>query len=298
MDQFKNQIDEFLNFLSVERGLSANTQSAYQTDLKKFAVYLNEKKISNIQKITRKNITNFLMDEKEKGIGSRSIGRRLVAIKTFFRFLVNERLVQEDITATLDSPRLWKTLPGVMSVEEVEKLLRAPDLTDPLGIRDRAMMELLYASGLRVSELVGVKTDNINLKAGFVRSLGKGSKERIVPLGKKAIEWIEKYIQRVRSKWKKSGDSPYLFLSERGKNLTRQEFWYRLRKYAQESRIKKKISPHTLRHSFATHMLSNGADLRFVQEMLGHADISTTQIYTHVDSDRIKKIHKQFHPRA
>lgn len=298
MDPFKNQIDEFLNFLSVERGLSANTKTAYQTDLKKFAAYLNEKKISDIQKVTRKDITHFLMDEKEKGIGSRSIGRRLVAIKTFFRFLVNERLVQEDITGTLDSPRLWKTLPGVMSVAEVEKLLKAPDLTDPLGIRDRAMMELLYASGLRVSELVGVKADNVNLKGGFVRSLGKGSKERIVPLGKKASEWIEKYIHRVRSKWNHSGDSPYLFLTERGKNLTRQEFWYRLRKYAQEARIKKKISPHTLRHSFATHMLSNGADLRFVQEMLGHADISTTQIYTHVDSDRMKKIHKQFHPRA
>lgn len=298
MNPFQQPVAEFLNFLSVERGLSPNTKTAYETDLKKFASFLEKKKVRSLQKITRKQITDFLMDEKEQGIGPRSLGRRLVAIKTFFRFLVNERLLQEDITNTLDSPKLWKTLPGVMTVEEVEKLMKMPDLTQPLGIRDRAMIELLYASGLRVSELVGVKSEDVNLKAGFVRSFGKGSKERIVPLGKKALEWIGKYKERVRPKLSKNKDSNTLFLSEKGGGISRQEFWYRLKQYAADAKIKKKISPHTLRHSFATHLLSNGADLRLVQEMLGHADISTTQIYTHVDSDRLKKIHKQFHPRS
>lgn len=298
MAQLNYYIEEFLNFLSVERGLAQNTKIAYRTDLKKFDQYLEKQKIDSLPNVTRKHITNFLMDEKEKGIGSRSLGRRLVAIKTFFRFLVNERILNEDITTTLDSPKLWKTLPGVLTLQEVEKLMKAPKLTDPLGIRDRAMIELLYATGLRVSELVNVKIVDVNLEAAFVRSIGKGSKERIVPLGGKALEWIGKYLERVRIKVKKGKESPYLFLTDRGSKMTRQEFWHRLKKHATEVRIKKKISPHTLRHSFATHMLSNGADLRLVQEMLGHADISTTQIYTHVDSDRLKNIHKQFHPRS
>lgn len=298
MEQLNYYIDEFINFLSVERGLAENTKVSYKHDLRKFSGYLKKKKVETLNSITRKHITQFLMNEKEAGISSRSIGRRLVAIKTFFKFLVNERVLSEDVTSTLDSPKLWKTLPGVLSVQEVDKLLKAPKLTEPLGIRDRAMIELLYASGLRVSELVGVKIVDVNLEAGFVRSIGKGSKERIVPLGKKALEWIQKYLERVRIKIKKGKDSPFLFLTDRGSKLTRQEFWYRLRKHANEVRIKKKISPHTLRHSFATHMLANGADLRLVQEMLGHTDISTTQIYTHVDSDRLKNIHKQYHPRS
>ncbi len=298
MEQIDHYIEEFLNFLSVERGLAENTKVSYKNDLKKFSAYLKKLKIESLQAITRKQITNFLMDEKEQGIGSRSIGRRLVALKTFFRFLVNERILNEDVTNTLDSPKLWKTLPGVLSQEEVEKLMLAPKLTDPLGIRDRAMIELLYAAGLRVSELVNVKVVDVNLEAGFVRSIGKGSKERIVPLGGKAKEWIQKYLDRVRGENKKGKESPHLFLTDRGGKLTRQEFWMRLKEYAEQARIKKKVSPHTLRHSFATHLLSNGADLRFVQEMLGHADISTTQIYTHVDSDRLKNIHRQFHPRA
>ncbi len=298
MEQLNHYVEEFLNFLTIERGLADNTKTAYRTDLIKFSKYLKKLKLETLQEITRKHITNFLINEKEKGISARSIGRRLVALKTFFRFLVSERILNENITDTLDSPKLWKTLPGVLSVQEVEKLLKAPKLTDPLGIRDRAMIELLYATGLRVSELVSVKVDDINLQAAFVRSIGKGSKERIVPMGGKAIEWIQKYMDRVRIKNKKGKDSPFLFLTIRGTKLTRQEFWLRLRKHANEVRIKKKISPHTLRHSFATHLLSNGADLRLVQEMLGHADISTTQIYTHVDSDRLKKIHKEYHPRS
>lgn len=298
MHPAKVYIDEFLNFLSVERGLSPNTRAAYGTDLKRFAAYLEKQQLLDLSKVTRREITDFLMAEKGESISSRSLGRRLVALKTFFRFLVQERLIPEDVTSTLDSPKLWKTLPDVMTVEEVESLLRAPNLTEPLGVRDRAMLELLYASGLRVSELVSVKVEDVDLHVGFVRSVGKGSKERIVPLGAKAVEWIGKYLEKVRPKFLKDKPTPYLFLTERQNRLTRQEFWYRLKKYAAAAKIKKTISPHTLRHSFATHLLSNGADLRIVQEMLGHADISTTQIYTHIDGNRLKNIHKQFHPRA
>lgn len=298
MNLFLPYINEFLNFLSVERGLSPNTRAAYGTDLKKFAAYLEKEGVTELSQVTRKQITDFLMAEKGNNISSRSLGRRLVALKMFFRFLVKERLLQTDATITLDSPKLWKTLPGVMSIEEVEKLLQAPNLTDPLGIRDRAMLELLYASGLRVSELVGTKIQDVDLQVGFIRVMGKGSKERIVPLGGKAIEWIGKYIQKVRPKLAGDAQSPYLFLTDRRTRLSRQEFWYRLKRYAAAAKIKKEISPHTLRHSFATHLLSNGADLRIVQEMLGHADISTTQIYTHIDANRLKSIHKQFHPRA
>lgn len=298
MNPLERHIEAFLNFLKVERGLSANTCLAYGTDLKKFAQHLAKNQVLDLARVTRKQITEFLMAEKGRSISSRTLGRRLVAIKTFFRFLLNERLISEDATSTLDSPRLWKTLPGVMSVEEVEKLLQAPNLTQPLGIRDRAMLELLYASGLRVSELVAVKVADIDLKVGFIRVMGKGSKERIVPLGGKALEWVGKYLQKVRPQLAGDSTDPHLFLSERRTKITRQEFWYRLKQYAAAARIKKEISPHTLRHSFATHLLSNGADLRIVQEMLGHADISTTQIYTHIDGNRLKKIHKQFHPRA
>lgn len=294
----QHYINEFLNYLSVERGLAPNTRAAYGTDLKKFAAYLEKEGVADLSRVTRKQITDFLMAEKGNNISSRSLGRRLVALKMFFRFLVKERLLQTDVTSTLDSPKLWKTLPDVMSVEEVEKLLQAPNLTDPLGIRDRAMLELLYASGLRVSELVGTKIQDVDLQVGFIRVMGKGSKERIVPLGGKAIEWIGKYIQKVRPKLAGDAPTPYLFLTDRRTCLTRQEFWYRLKRYAAAAKIKKEISPHTLRHSFATHLMANGADLRIVQEMLGHADISTTQIYTHVDGNRLKSIHKQFHPRA
>ncbi|MCM8790871.1 MAG: site-specific tyrosine recombinase XerD [Candidatus Omnitrophica bacterium] len=295
----KALIDEFLNYLSIERGLSKNTISSYGTDLSHFAEYLASKGKDDIDNISRQDITSYMLGLKDKGISSNSISRALVAIKMFYRFLVQERLVRDDVAGVLESPKLIRPLPNVLGPAEVEKLLSAPDLRDWMGIRDKAALELMYATGMRVSELVDLTMDGLNLDVGFIKCKGKGDKERIVPIGKKAKEALERYIEKVRPKLlKKERNDPHIFLSRLGRKVSRVSFWKMIKKNAKLARIKKDITPHTLRHSFATHLLERGADLRVVQEMLGHADISTTQVYTHINKERLKSIHKQFHPRA
>ncbi|MEE8359723.1 MAG: site-specific tyrosine recombinase XerD, partial [Candidatus Omnitrophota bacterium] len=231
-------------------------------------------------------------------LAANSISRKLAAIKTFYKFLVNEKYVKENVAAFLESPKLWKKLPNALNVSEVEKLIAAPDSRNWRGIRDKASLELLYATGMRVSELVGLSVNSVNMDVGFIRCVGKGSKERIIPLGGKAKDALNKYLQRSRTKLAKKGDpDKSLFLTRLGKRISRQSLWKMVKVYARQSDIKKKITPHTLRHSFATHLLERGADLRIVQELLGHSDISTTQIYTHINKERLKSIHNKYHPR-
>jgi len=290
-------LEEFLNHLNVQRGLSPNTLAAYRSDLEKFIGYLSGKGKGGFEDVQREEVIDFLMEEKERGLAPGSLSRLLVSIRMLFRFLTSEGYLRRDITEVIESPRLWQTLPGVLSIEEVNSLLRQPDSGTKYGLRDRAILELLYASGLRASELVELKTADLNLASGFVRSRGKGGKERIVPVGRAAIEAIRSYLEKGRPLFRKYEQS-YVFLSRRGESISRQWLWKIVKKYIRQAGIKKKVSPHTLRHSFATHILSRGADLRVVQEMLGHSNISTTQIYTHVDRDRLREIHQKFHPRA
>jgi len=291
-------VESFLNYLSVERSLSKNTILSYRRDLEKYIHYLKDSNINSLSQTARKNISDFMFGLKDGGLSAVSIARNLVAIKVLYRFLVRERILTTDPSSLLDSPKLWKKIPDVLSGLEVEALLEAPDLKTARGLRDKAILELMYATGLRVSEAVNLKTQDVNFDVGFLRCIGKGAKERIVPLGKESIQAIKKYLEEARPKLARSGrEDTFLFLSRLGKKISRQSFWKLVKHYAKLARIKKNIRPHTLRHSFATHLLERGADLRSVQEMLGHADISTTQIYTHIDKNRLKMIHKNFHPR-
>ena len=294
----KSLLDEFLNYLTVERGLSKNTISSYGTDLAHFITYLEAKGVSDIDRLKRQEIMNYLLSLKEKDISSNSISRALVSIKMFYKFLMQERLAKEDVAGVLESPKLVRPLPNVLGITEVDKLLSAPDTRDWMGIRDKAALELMYATGMRVSELVELKMEGLNLDVGFIKCVGKGSKERIVPLGKAAKEALERYIEKVRPKLIKSKQDSHVFISRLGKKISRMTFWKMIKTNAKKARIKKDVTPHTLRHSFATHLLERGADLRVVQELLGHADIATTQVYTHINKERLKSIHRQFHPRA
>lgn len=290
-------IEEFLLYLTVEKGLADNSIKSYTHDLKKYFQFLKKKKIADFDAITREHIVLFLKGLKTDSLSAKTIARNLVAIKLLHRFLLRERHIKEDVTSVLDSPRLWRNLPYFLSLAEVEKILAMPDLKKPNGIRDKAIMELFYATGMRVTELATLRLDGTNLESGFLRCVGKGSKERVIPLGKSANEALMRYLNEVRvlSKYQ---SSPYLFVSHKGKGISRQTLWKMIRYYTRAAGIKKKISPHTFRHSFATHMLERGADLRIVQELLGHSDISTTQIYTHVSKDRLRTVHNEFHPRA
>ncbi|MBU1061208.1 MAG: site-specific tyrosine recombinase XerD [Candidatus Omnitrophica bacterium] len=290
-------IEEFLSYLSVERGFADNTLSSYKSDLVIFSKYLESSGIQSIQKVSRQIVTSFMLSEKDRGLSSNSISRELACLKSFFKFLVRENKVKEDITSVIESPKLWKRLPSTLNIQEVESLLKAPNLRELNGSRDKACLELMYATGMRVSELINVKMGDFNMELRFVKCFGKSSKERIVPFGKKAKEAIARYLSKSRPELLKKKVSNFLFLTRLGKPMSRQTFWKIIKKYARLAGIKKDIKPHSLRHSFATHILERGADLRIVQEMLGHADISTTQIYTHVSKDRLKSIHKKFHPR-
>ena len=290
-------IEEFLGYLSVERGLSKNTLISYRQDLARFFEYLKSRRIASIERVTRQMISSFMMTEKDRGLSANSVSRELACLKSFFKFLVREHKVKEDVTSVIESPKLWKKLPSTLNLEEVVSILNAPNVKDLMGMRDRATLELMYATGMRVSELINLKMDDVNMDVGFVKCLGKGSKERIVPFGKKAKESIARYLDKGRKNFLKQKVSNFLFLTRLGRPMSRQTFWKIIKKYAREARIKKDITPHSLRHSFATHILERGADLRIVQELLGHSDISTTQIYTHVSKDRLKAIHKKFHPR-
>jgi len=291
-------IEQFLNFLSVEKGLASNTISSYKIDLLKFTSFLKRSHVDSMDRVKKDDLRKYLMYLKDKGLSTNSISRNLAAIKTFYKFIVNEGRVKENVAGILESPKLWKKLPNTLNVGEVDKLLNAPDSRNWRGIRDKASLELMYATGMRVSEIVNLKVSSLNMDVGFVRCIGKGSKERIIPLGGKAQSAIKKYLAKSRTRLAKKQDKDNaLFLTRLGKKMSRQTFWKMIKFYARRASIKKGISPHILRHSFATHLLERGADLRIIQEMLGHSDISTTQIYTHINKERLKSIHHKYHPR-
>ncbi len=291
-------IDQFLNFLLVEKGLSKKTLEAYSRDIIRYRNFLAEHQTAVFSDEDTPLILKYLIHLRKSGLAARSRARHLVAIRGLYRFLVQEKILRNDPARLIDLPRTSLKLPDVLSREEIEVLIQAPDTDKPLGARDAAMLELLYAAGLRVSELTNLKLQDINLEAGFVRVFGKGAKERIVPIGMQAKEKIEYYLKTVRSKRLKQQSSPYLFIARANRPMTRQGFWKLLRRYALQAGLNKKITPHSLRHSFASHLLEGGADLRAVQIMLGHVDISTTQIYTHVTRDHLKQLHRKFHPRG
>lgn len=287
--------DQFINHLRVERGLADNTIQSYSRDLLRFFQFLEGRKRSPLH-ATQDDIMDY-MGTLQKDLSARSCARSLSALKMFFRFLVTEGRIESSPARLLGAPKLPLKLPGVLTRDEVDILLAQPDPSNQRGHRDKAMLELLYATGLRVSELVGLQISNINLEAGYVRMVGKGSKERMVPMGTKALEVLKAYLSEARGKLLKNKSSSSLFLNSRGAALTRQGFWKIIKKYGKKAGIRKETTPHKLRHSFASHLLEGGADLRSVQIMLGHADISTTQIYTHITRERLKQIHEKYHPR-
>lgn len=296
----KHLLEQFLDYLSIEENLAGNTIDSYRNDLKRYLVFVtSDKKYSDLKQITPKDVSAFVQLLNSLGLSPKSISRNLSAIRTFHKYLLNEDILENDPAENIDLPKLPKTLPSVLEIAEVEKILEQPDTLDHLGIRDRAMLELLYACGLRVSELLSLKQNDIRTDAGFLRVFGKGSKERMVPVGEEAMNWILVYQEKVRPHLlgKQTSDD-VLFLNTKGKKMSRMGFWKILRRYTEMAEIKKEVTPHTFRHSFATHLLEGGADLRVVQELLGHSDISTTQIYTHIDREYLKEVHKTFHPRG
>ena len=291
-------ISSFLTHIRVEKGLSANTVSAYRRDLMKFRDFAEKRKLS-LGAVSRDDLMDFLAGLYRQRLESKSVARHLVSLRNFFRFAQIQELVPKDPSVNLESPKIRRSLPGYLRLEEVERLLAQPDAKTPFGLRDRAMLEVLYSAGLRVSELVGLRVGDLDTKVGCVRCIGKGDKERIVPIGKKALGMVERYLREARPKLLgKATGSPTLFVNRRGGALSRVGVWKILSSYGRRAGLRVALTPHMLRHSFATHLLERGADLRSVQLMLGHADISTTQIYTHVVEERLKQIYKAHHPRA
>ena len=299
-----NMIDEalvesFLNYLIVECGLADNTIKGYKGDLRNFSNYLHNTGIKHFQDLRAKMIVDFIENEKQRGLSENSISRCLVTVKMLYKYLLMEGQISVNPMSAVSTLKLQKHLPEVLHYNAVEEMLQAPDCNNKLGIRDKAMLELMYATGARVSEVASIKVSWINFDYGFIRCQGKGSKQRIVPMGSEASKAIRRYLQEVRPQLLKiEDDEPLLFLSRTGKKLRRENIWSLVKKYAMKAGIRSNISPHTLRHSFATHLLEGGADLRSVQEMLGHSNISTTQIYTHIDRKHLKTTHQKFHPRA
>jgi integrase/recombinase XerD len=288
-------IDSFLNALWLEFGLSDNTLSAYGSDLKQFDKWLEAKELFNVE---QQDINQFFVCRKQQGMSKRSVARILSSLKRFYGYLLREGLIQSDPCELIDAPRLAPALPESLSENDVESLLQAPEIVSALGFRDRAMLELLYATGLRVSELVELNFQQVNFRQGCLRVVGKGEKERLVPVGEEAMDWLERYLNQARPMILGARQSDYLFVTNRGSSMTRQAFWHIIKRYAKQAGIDKHLSPHTLRHAFATHLLNHGADLRVVQLLLGHSDLSTTQIYTHIAQQRLKELHSQFHPRG
>jgi len=296
-DVTDTEIEGFLDAMWMERGLSENTLAAYRYDLGGLAAWLQSRD-RNLTAARREDLLDYLSTRVVDGAKPRTTARLLSSMRRYYRHQVREGRLQDDPSARIDAPRIGRPLPDSLSEAEVESLLSAPDVKDVLGLRDRAMLELLYACGLRVTELVTVTTDQVNLVQGVVRLMGKGNKERLVPLGEEAVDWLQRYISECRPELAGQASARQLFITRRGSGMTRQAFWHRLRHYAVKSGINKPLSPHTLRHAFATHLLNNGADLRVVQMLLGHSDLSTTQIYTHVARERLKDLHARHHPRG
>ena len=291
-------VERFEDFLAVEQGASVQTSRAYKLDIARFVTYAFVKGASSASEVGTRALREYVYHLKDLGLAPASIRRNVSAVRSYFKFLLGEGLVVRDPSERLETPKRWRTLPEVLGVEEVEKLLAAPSLDEPLAFRDRAMLELAYGAGLRVSEWISLSVRDVMLQDHLVRVFGKGAKERLVPIGRKAIGATAVYLRELRPSLEKGEGKGKLFLNARGQPLSRMGAWKILRKYVRQAGITKPVSPHTLRHSFATHLLEGGADLRAVQEMLGHVDISTTQIYTHIDREYLRSVHKQFHPRA
>lgn len=290
-------IERFLDAMWMERGLAPNTLAAYRADLVGLATWL-DRQGRRLREADREQLLAFLAWRVEHGTRPRSTARQLSSIRRFYRFLLREGVIEEDPSARIDMPKLGRSLPKSLTETEVEALLDAPDTSDPLGMRDRTMLEVLYATGLRVSELVSLRYDQLNLRQGVVRVVGKGNRERLIPLGEEAQRWLERYLEEVRPLILQGRQIPELFPTRRSDSMTRQAFWHIIKRYAAKAGITKPLSPHTLRHAFATHLLNHGADLRVVQMLLGHSDVSTTQIYTHVARERLKDVHARHHPRG
>ena len=290
-------VSRFIDAVWMERGLSSNTLAAYRADLTALARWLGERG-REISVTTRADLMDFIAFRVQAGARPRSTARQLSSFRRFFRHLVREGMLREDPTAQIAMPKIGRSLPRSLSEEEVESLLNAPVIGDPLGNRDRAMLEVLYATGLRVSELVSLKHSQVNLNQGVLRIVGKGNRERLIPLGEEAVRWLTEFTRGPRNEILLDRTTDYLFPTRRGDRMTRQAFWHIIKRYARKAGVERDLSPHTLRHAFATHLLNHGADLRVVQMLLGHSDLSTTQIYTHVARERMKDLHAQHHPRG
>jgi integrase/recombinase XerD len=293
----ETEIRSFINYLRVDKGLSANTIENYRRDVEKFAVLVRERELS-IKEIKRGDVVDFLASLYHRGLDSRSVARHLATLRHFFRFAVAEEFIVDDPAMTIESPKILQPLPQFLSIEEVDRLIAAPDIRTPLGLRDRAMIEMMYSTGIRVSELCNIRLTDLKADPGCLHCIGKGDKERLVPVGRRAIETVQKYLSESRPILLRDRVSPYLFLGQRGRPISRITFWQLISAYGRKAHLNKRLKPHMLRHSFATHLLDRGADLRSVQMMLGHSDISTTQIYTHVVEERLKQVYKAHHPRA
>ncbi|MEA2101074.1 MAG: site-specific tyrosine recombinase XerD [Thermodesulfobacteriota bacterium] len=288
--------DAFLEYMIAERSVSENTLQAYARDLAVFFSWLSADKDKKFDEVDPDTLNEFVCFLRDKGLKPSSVNRRISTLRQFYRFLLDDGVVRHNPARDIITPGNTRTLPNFLTMDEVDRFLEAPDVSSSLGIRDRAMIEVLYATGLRVSELTGLNVHNLNIHTGYLITRGKGDKERIVPMGERASHWVNTYLLEVRPKMNRKNTGS-LFLTTRGSAMTRQNFWYMIKRYAQKAGIYRTISPHTLRHSFATHLLSGGADLRSLQMMLGHADISTTQIYTHITTTRLKQVHERYHPR-
>lgn len=291
-------VDQFLDYLELERGLSPNTRAAYGRDLACFVAFLARRGVDSFNTVSRRQILSFLGAERERGTSVNTVSRRLVTIKVFFRYLQQEGLLAENVADAMESPRLWKILPGVLSVREVARLLDAAPGDDRLALRDRALLELMYATGLRVSEVAALKLEDVQFDSDYLRCTGKGNKTRIVPFGSRAKTALREYLDLGRKRFCGADAVREVFVTCRGKGFSRKGLWKLIRQRALRAGIARSVSPHMLRHSFASHLLANGAPLRVIQEMLGHVDIATTQVYTHVDQGRLRAVHARYHPRA
>lgn len=294
----ENEIANFQNYMAAERGLADNTVISYGRDLRKFSRYLESIGVSSVQKVKKGNVIDYLISQKRDGMASNSLARSLIATKMFFRFLVSEAVLEDDPTEFIESPKLWRILPETLTIQEVDRVLSLPDMSSPDGIRNRAIMEMLYATGMRISELANLKVGDYNAGAGTVICHGKGSRQRMIPVGREAIASVSLYLKEGRPVFLKGKESPYLFVTRLKSRFTRAGLWKMIHGYVRKLNLDKRVTPHTFRHSFATHLLANGADLRVIQVMLGHASVCTTQFYTHVDKERLKSIHRKYHPRA
>lgn len=290
-------LESFLDAVWAERGLSANTLQSYRYDLVLLAAHLDRNNVT-LQEASRENLLHFLATQVQAGRSPRSLSRYLSGFRQFYQWLLREGRIQKDPSALIESPKLGRGLPKALNEDQVVSLLEAPDVETPLGMRDRTMLELMYATGLRVSELVGLEVVNLGMSQGVIRVMGKGQKERLVPLGEEALSWMQRYLREARPDLMRGGDCPLVFVTSRKAGMTRQAFWYAIRKHAVAAGLTRSVSPHMLRHSFATHLLNHGADLRVVQLLLGHSDLSTTQIYTHIAREGLKRLHSTHHPRG